>query len=133
MLQPSPADRGRVDPAGGSRANDGAAASGAGQCGGIWPGERGGNPRVHRQALAKDGADADGLWIRGGGVIFMKRSYDSASCPTCDTLFERLPVEYDEDGGYVFLEVHPCSDSVCEKLLCSRSEERRVGKECQSR
>ena len=39
----------------------------------------------------------------------MRKQFDSASCPTCDTLFERLPVEYDEDGGYVFLEVHPCA------------------------
>jgi hypothetical protein len=52
-------------------------------------------------------------------VIYMKRSFDSASCPTCDTLFERLPVEYDEDAGYVFLAMHPCADSVCEKLLCA--------------
>jgi hypothetical protein len=41
----------------------------------------------------------------------------SASCPTCDTLFERLPVEYDEDGGYAFLEVHPCAG--CGKMLCT--------------
>lgn len=37
----------------------------------------------------------------------MRTRFDSASCPTCDTLFERLPVEYDEDGGYAFLEMHP--------------------------
>jgi hypothetical protein len=48
---------------------------------------------------------------------FMRRQFDSASCPTCDTLFERLPVEYDEDGGYVFLEVHPCAG--CATLLCA--------------
>src|ERR1039457_296992 len=49
----------------------------------------------------------------------MKHSFDSASCPTCNTFFERLPVEYDEDGGYAFLAMHPCADSVCEELLCS--------------
>ena len=49
----------------------------------------------------------------------MGKQFDSGSCPTCETLFERLPVEYDEDGGYAFLEMHPCADSVCEKLLCA--------------
>ena len=49
----------------------------------------------------------------------MRSKFTSASCPTCDTLFERLPVEYDEDGGYAFLEVRPCADSTCGKMLCS--------------
>ena len=49
----------------------------------------------------------------------MRLAFTSASCPTCDTLFERLPVEYDEDGGYAFLEVHPCADATCNKMLCS--------------
>jgi hypothetical protein len=34
----------------------------------------------------------------------MKTLFTAASCSTCDTLFERLPVEYDEFGAYVFLE-----------------------------
>jgi len=49
----------------------------------------------------------------------MKMHFASASCPTCDTLFERLPVEYDEDGGYAFLEVRPCAGPTCGKMLCS--------------
>jgi len=40
----------------------------------------------------------------------MKTTFTSASCPTCNTLFERLPVEYDGDTGYAVLEVHPCAD-----------------------
>ena len=50
----------------------------------------------------------------------MRKQFTSASCPTCDTLFERLPVEYDEDGsGYPVLEVRPCADSECGKMLCA--------------
>lgn len=49
----------------------------------------------------------------------MKSQFASASCPTCDTLFERLPVEYDEEGGYAVLEVRPCADASCGKMLCS--------------
>ncbi len=49
----------------------------------------------------------------------MRSRFTSASCPTCDTLFERLPVEYEEDGGYAFLEVRPWADAVCGKMLCS--------------
>jgi hypothetical protein len=47
----------------------------------------------------------------------MKTQFDSASCPTCHTLFDRLPVEYDEFGAYVFLEQRPCAG--CGPLLCS--------------
>src|ERR1017187_7638791 len=49
----------------------------------------------------------------------MRTQFDSAPCPTCNTFFERLPVEYYEDGGYVFLEVRPCADPICGKLLCA--------------
>ena len=49
----------------------------------------------------------------------MRPTFTSASCPNCNTLFERLPVEYDEDGGCAFLEVHPCADPVCGNMLCS--------------
>src|SRR6185295_13034098 len=37
---------------------------------------------------------------------------------TCNTEFDRLPVAFDEEGGYAVLEVHLCADSVCKKLLC---------------
>jgi hypothetical protein len=47
------------------------------------------------------------------------RSTTSASCPACHTEFDRLPIEYDEDGGYAVLEVWPCADSTCGKLLCA--------------
>jgi hypothetical protein len=42
----------------------------------------------------------------------------SASCPSCDALFEFLPVEFDEDSGYAFLEVKPCAETGCSVLLC---------------
>ena len=41
----------------------------------------------------------------------------NATCPNCCTFFERIPVEYDEEGGYVVLMVIPCTG--CGKLLCS--------------
>jgi hypothetical protein len=48
----------------------------------------------------------------------MNSQFTSATCPTCDTPFERLPVEYDEDGSEcAALEVRPCADSLCGKLL----------------
>jgi hypothetical protein len=47
--------------------------------------------------------------------LFMK-SFDSATCPNCQTLFDRLPVERDEDAAYVVLEVRPCH--TCGALLC---------------
>lgn len=49
----------------------------------------------------------------------MPLKFTSASCPACEILFERLPVEYDEDGGYAFLEVRPCADATCGKMLCA--------------
>lgn len=49
----------------------------------------------------------------------MEPQFTSASCPTCNTLFDRLPVEYDADIGYAVLEVHPCGDATCGKLLCA--------------
>jgi hypothetical protein len=45
----------------------------------------------------------------------MKR-FDSATCPNCQTYFDRLPVDGDEDGAYVALEVKPCA--TCGALLC---------------
>jgi hypothetical protein len=50
----------------------------------------------------------------------MKQAFSSVSCPICETPFERLPIEYDEDGsGCVVLEVRPCADSACGKMLCA--------------
>src|SRR5947208_1617576 len=51
----------------------------------------------------------------------MRSAFSSASCPTCDTRFERLPVEYDEDRGYVVLEVQPCAG--CGTMLCACCEQ----------
>jgi hypothetical protein len=43
----------------------------------------------------------------------------SATCPECQTDFSNLPVDFDEDGyGNAILEVRPCSDPTCGKLLC---------------
>ena len=48
----------------------------------------------------------------------VRQQFTSASCPICNTLFERLPIDYNEDGtGYALLEVKPCAGS-CGKLLC---------------
>ncbi len=41
-----------------------------------------------------------------------------ATCTNCHTLFEDLPVQRDEDGGYVELETVPCHDDECNKKLC---------------
>jgi hypothetical protein len=40
-----------------------------------------------------------------------------ACCPTCETLFERLSVKHDEDGGNAFLEVGPCAYAICGKII----------------
>lgn len=48
---------------------------------------------------------------------FMANTFTDASCPTCETYFDRLPVEWDEDGGYAFLPVRPCAS--CAALLCA--------------
>jgi hypothetical protein len=44
------------------------------------------------------------------------KSFDSATCPNCKTYFDRLPVDGDEDGLFVALEVKPCA--TCGALLC---------------
>ena len=31
----------------------------------------------------------------------MRHRFTSASCPTCNTLFERLPIDYNEDGSWL--------------------------------
>ena len=48
----------------------------------------------------------------------MRPQFTSTSCPNCNTYFDRVPVEYDEDGSYAVLEVYPCADANCGKLLC---------------
>jgi hypothetical protein len=49
-----------------------------------------------------------------------KQQFTSASCPSCDTLFDRLPVDFDDEGtGYAAMEVTPCADPECGQLLCT--------------
>ena len=50
----------------------------------------------------------------------MKTTFTSASCPTCNTLFERLPMEYNEDTGYAILEVHPCGTNHAHRTTTTR-------------
>lgn len=47
-------------------------------------------------------------------------THSSGSCLTCGAEFDRLPMDYDEDSGvgYAILEVHPCAQETCGKLLC---------------
>jgi len=48
-----------------------------------------------------------------------KPTHTAATCPACNTDYDRLPLDYDEDGiGYAILEVHLCAHSTCGKLLC---------------
>ena len=48
-----------------------------------------------------------------------RKRFTNASCPECNTFFDRLPLEYDEDGlGCAVLEVMPCMHPGCERLLC---------------
>lgn len=52
----------------------------------------------------------------------MKRHFDSATCPNCQTFYDRLPVEGDEDGdSWLVLESKPCS--TCLVLLCPNCEQ----------
>lgn len=47
-----------------------------------------------------------------------KPQFTDAECPLCNTSFDRLPVDYDEDGnGAALLEVTACAQ--CGALLCS--------------
>ena len=50
-------------------------------------------------------------------VVIMRPTHTSASCPTCNTLSERVAVEYYEEGGYAAIRMTPCTN--CGKLLCS--------------
>jgi len=48
-----------------------------------------------------------------------KPSFISAECPECGAFFDRLPVDYDEDGtAYAALEVAPCTHAGCGRFLC---------------
>lgn len=48
-----------------------------------------------------------------------KPLFTTAECPECRASFDRLPLEYDEDGmGCAVLEVTLCTDAACGKLLC---------------
>jgi hypothetical protein len=48
--------------------------------------------------------------------------FDSATCPNCQTYFDRLPVDGDEDGNYyIVLESTPCS--TCGQMLCPCCEQ----------
>jgi hypothetical protein len=61
--------------------------------------------------------------------MYMSNTLHTASteCPECETTFERLPVERDEDGGYVLLAVTECP--ACAKLLCRACDQFECG-EC---
>ena len=55
----------------------------------------------------------------GTSKRYEQPKFTNAECPECRTSFDRLPVEYDEDCiGYAVLEVTPCADAICAKLLC---------------
>jgi hypothetical protein len=47
--------------------------------------------------------------------------FTTASCPTCETTFTRVPVCRDEDGAYAALELKPCG--ACGALLCGCCEQ----------
>ena len=51
----------------------------------------------------------------------MATTFTTASCPTCETSFDRVPVEYDGDQGYAALELKPCGE--CGALLCACCEQ----------
>ena len=51
----------------------------------------------------------------------MASHFTTASCPTCDTTFTRVPVHGDEDGACVALELKPCGN--CGALLCPCCEQ----------
>jgi hypothetical protein len=60
---------------------------------------------------------------------YMKRAFDSATCPNCQTYFDHLPVDGDEDGNaYVALEVTPCATcgvplcGACSSFVCEHGE-----------
>ena len=52
----------------------------------------------------------------------MKRTA-SIACPTCETIHQNAPVEYDARGGYAVLELRPCANQTCGKLLCGACDQ----------
>ena len=49
----------------------------------------------------------------------MRSHFTFATCPECQTYFDRLSLDYDEDGyGNAVLEVRPCAHPECGRLLC---------------
>src|SRR3954469_2797312 len=52
----------------------------------------------------------------------MNCHFDSATCPHCQTYFDRVPVDGDEDGCYcVVIEAKPCG--TCGQMLCPCCEQ----------
>ena len=51
----------------------------------------------------------------------MRATQSPTTCETCATPYSRLPVEYDEDGGYVIIRATPCT--ACQKLLCAACDQ----------
>ena len=51
----------------------------------------------------------------------MATHFTTASCPTCETTFSRVPVCRDEDGTYAALELKRCG--ACGALLCGCCEQ----------
>lgn len=47
----------------------------------------------------------------------MKRTKDTATCPTCETLFEGVTFEQDDFGAYAVLDLKSCP--ACAALLCA--------------
>src|SRR5689334_8945370 len=56
-------------------------------------------------------------------MMSMQPAFASTTCPNCQTLFERLPVVYDEEAAYVALEVRPCAEPACGAMLCPCCEQ----------
>lgn len=52
----------------------------------------------------------------------MRPEYGKASCPTCETEFSRLPVEYDGDNALVVLETKPCPFCFVELCACCNAK-----------
>lgn len=49
----------------------------------------------------------------------MRTKFASATCTNCNTDFDRIPVDYCEDGqGYVAIPVQKCAHPTCDVLLC---------------
>ena len=51
----------------------------------------------------------------------MRATQSSTASDTCATPHSQLPVEYDEDGGYVIIRAAPCT--ACQKLLCAACDQ----------